>query len=178
MRSMTTQRSSTQTITLLIIAGLCGTAHAQTLVGDTVEWWGYPQAVGSASLRGSAQVVTPGYEFSSQIGEDTISTLNVEATSIRLDALLNFFSPYFNTGFDPTYYEIRDLDFVGEPERYISGVDVSFSQDITVDGDSPVNWPDFSANNVTFTADTDVPAPATAGLLVLGGLTATRRRRH
>lgn len=187
------------TVAGILSAGICGTASAQTLVGDTVEFWVQPQLTGIATLDSSAVVVTPGFEFSTEILGETISTLNIEATSIRLDAIRSFNSPYFNTGFDPTYFEIRDLNFVGEPGRYISGVDVSFSRAIGVNQGSPPDWPDFSSDNVTFTADSvrisiggydfpegtfvlvnliTVPAPSAVGLLGMGGFVAMGRRRR
>jgi hypothetical protein len=183
-----------------ILLALAAPAAAQTLVGDTVQWWRHPQSTGVVSFDSSALVVTPAHEFQTVIIQPNLtSTINIEATSIRLDSITSFYSPYFNTGFDPTYFEIRDLDFVGEPQRYIAGVNVSYSTTISVEPGAPINWPNFSAANVTFTADsvrlsiggyefpagsfvhvnliTAVPAPSAAVLLGLAGAVASRRRR-
>lgn len=182
------------------LAGMTAAASAQTLVGDTVELWTHPQLTGIATFTGAAAVITPGHEFQSQIQQSVLYTLNVEALSIRLDSFSNWFSPYFNSGHAPSYIEIRDLDFIGEPQRFISGVNVSFSTTITVDDGSPANWPDFSAANVSFTGDsvrisyggyeflpgdyvqidllTNVPAPSVAGLGLVGVAAAMRRRRR
>ena len=181
--------------------GLLGasTVSAQTLVGDTVELWAHPQSNGNLNMVGSSLVVSPGFEFE-QVIINPISTFNIEATSIRFDAVDDFYGPYFNSGFDPTYYEIRDLDFIGEPDRHIVGVNVSFATTIGIHEDTPMGWPQFSAANVTFTADsvrlsiggyefptgswveieliTAVPAPAALGVIAIGGLFSGRRRRN
>lgn len=195
------QHSITRSILLAAACAMVAAtgASAQTLVGDTVSWWSQPQLTGVAELRDIAVVTTPAHEFESVIIVDPVSTINVEATSIRLDALSNWYSPYFDTGFAPSYFEIRGLNFVGEPERYISGVEVSFATTISVESGSPANWPNYSAANVSFTADsvrisiggyefvqgsyvqvnllTAVPAPGAAAVFGLAGLVTTRRRR-
>ncbi len=195
------QHSITRSILLAAACAMVAgaSASAQTLVGDAVSWWSQPQLTGVVELRDIAVVTTPAHEFESVILVDPISTINVEATSIRLDSLSNWYSPYFNSGFEPTYFEIRGLNFVGEPERYISGVEVSFATTIAVESGSPANWPNYSAANVSFTANsvrisiggyefvegsyvhvnllTAVPAPGAVAVLGLAGLVATRRRR-
>lgn len=195
------QHSITRSILLAAACAMvAGTgASAQTLVGDAVSWWSQPQLTGVVELRDIAVVTSPAHEFESVIFVDPISTINIEATSIRLDTHLNWYSPYFNSGFAPTYFEIRGLNFVGEPERYISGVEVSFATTIAVESGAPANWPNYSAANVSFTADsvrisiggyefvqgsyvhvnllTSVPAPSAGVLLCMAGLVATRRRR-
>jgi hypothetical protein len=184
---------------LVAAFGVSAPASGQTLVGDTVQYWTHAQFNGVPTLDSFAIVGTPNHEFSQEI-IGVISTVNIEATSIRLDSLQWHYSPYFNTGFDPTYFEIRDLDFAGEPQRQIVGVNVSFSSLIGVHEDTPNFWPAFSANNVTFTGDsvrlsyggyqfpagsyvdiqliTAVPAPASvaAGLMMVAGVGLRRRR--
>lgn len=191
-------RSFFLAVSAAAVAASAGVASAQTLIGDTVDLVTYAQSNGQTYPQGSAVVISPAAEFTQSILDNPISNVNIDALSIRLNSLDTFYSPYFNSGFEPTYFEIRNLGFVGEPQRYISGVDVHFFN-VQVHQDSPVNWPAYSTGNVTFTADsvrisiggyefptgsyvhvnllTSIPAPGAAALLGVGGLVALRRRR-
>lgn len=183
-----------------MVASAAGSAGGQTLVGDTVSFWRTAQLNGESTLDGFAIVTSPLHEFGWVLDGTPIYTWNVEATSIRLDARSTFYSPYFNSGFSPSSHEIRDLDFVGEPGRFIAGVNVTFSDQISVHDSAPANWPGFSASNVTFTADsvrismggyrfprdsfvqidliTAVPTPGGVALLATMGVLGLRRRRR
>lgn len=183
----------------MVVAGV-GPASGQTLVGDTVSFWQVAQLNGESTLDSLAIVTSPLHEFAWVFDGAPIYTWNVEATSIRLDSRFTFYSPYFNSGFAPSSHEIRDLDFVGEPDRFITGVSVTFSDQISVHDSAPIDWPSFSASNVTFTADsvrismggyrfprdsfvqidliTAVPTPGSMALLAMMGVLGARRRRR
>lgn len=178
------------------LLALVGSGASGGLVGDTVSLWRTPQLTGDTTLDSFAIVTDPGYEFESAIGNNTLYTVDLGPTSIRLDSHSSWFSPWFNTGHAPSSIELRDLDF--GPGLAITGVAVSFSSGIGFDDFAPDDLPAFSADNVEFNADTVrilygghtfeagswiqidlivTPAPASAGLLGVAGLVGGRRRR-
>ncbi|TWU00507.1 hypothetical protein Pla108_14590 [Botrimarina colliarenosi] len=173
-------------------------AVGATLVGDTVEIWSHAQLNDSESLRDTVAVVDPGVEYTATITSD-IYDLDFGPTSITLTTKSPWYSPWFNSGFDPTAQLYRDLDFVGEPDRKIVGVEVEWTGSITPEDNAPLGYPAFSAAAVSWTEDsvrlktgpysfaegstvtihllTAVPEPG-AACLALGGvaIAATRRR--
>lgn len=193
------KRATLTSIGSMLVAGV-GPARGQTLVGDTVSFWSVAQLNGESTLDSFAIVTSPLHEFAWAIDDAPIYTWNVEATSIRLDSWLTFQSPYFNSGFAPSSHEIRDLDFVGEPDRFITGVNVTFSDQISVHDSAPADWPSFSESNVTFSANsvrisiggyrfprdsflqidliTAVPTPGSMAIFATMGVLGVRRRRR
>ena len=190
-----TYRTMLSSVTLL--AGVALPAGA-SLIGDEVEIWSRAQLNGNLTFRGDAVVTDPGVEYSLMISQNVNYTVDIDADSIRLETFFPWNSPWFNSGLAPTALEIRDLDFVGDPERTIGAVSASFGGEITVDDFSPENFPAFSADNIEFGDEwvrivyggyafasgsfidinlTFVPAPGTAALFGVAGLGAARRRR-
>ncbi len=187
-------------ISAVIGLTLATTARGQTLVGDTVRFWTQPQSSGIAVLAGAAVVTSPEHEFAEMIDSTPVFRINVEAMSIRLDSREAWNGPFFNTGHSPTWLEIRDLDFIGEPNRFITGVSVAYSNGIGFDQYVPSGYPTFSASNISFTSDsvrisyggyefpagsfihidliTAIPTPGAAAVLALGALVTTRRQRR
>jgi hypothetical protein len=175
-------------------------AWGQTIVGDTVRFWQHSQATGTSVLVGAAVVTSPDHEYATMIDSTTLFRINVEAMSIRLESMVSWNSPYFNSGHSPSSIEIRDLDFVGEPHRFITGVSVSYSSPIGFEQNAPSGYPSFSADNISFTADsvrisyggyefpagsfihinliTAIPTPGATAALGLGALVAARRQRR
>lgn len=187
---------STTTIAALTTLGLVATGSSASLVGDTVALWATPQLNGTPYLDSFALVVDPGHEFEVGIANTTIYTIDLGPYSMRLDSLSSWYSPWFNSGFAPSSTEVRGMNF--GPGQIITGVNVSFSSTIARHGSSPLDLPEFSADNVTFNADTVrisyggyafvegsfiqidlivTPAPGAAGLLAGLGMLAGRRRR-
>jgi hypothetical protein len=183
------------TLLLSVLAGLTSaTAHAG-IVGDTVSMWRTPQLTGEATLDSFAIVTHPGHEFSTTI-INTIYTVDIGPNFVRLDTLSGWHSPWFNTGFAPSSIEIRGMDF--GPGLWITGVEVSYSSNIVKHYSAPADLPFFSADNISFNADTVritfggheffdgswvhinlivTPSPAGLGVLAGAGLLACRRRR-
>lgn len=186
------------TFAMVLTAGR--TYAAPSIVGDTVEIWSVAQSNGNENLQDTVQVVDPGVEYTSTIINNDIYELNIGSTSILLNTLSDWYSPWFNSGFPPTTLEIRDIDVPGMPGLTIGGVSVIFSDTIVPEPNAPLGYPAFSAANVTFDAHsvalqtgpysfptgsrvqidlTFVPEPGTAGLLVCGlplALARVRRR--
>jgi hypothetical protein len=185
--------------TALLLSALAGltsaTSHAG-IVGDTVSMWRTPQLTGEPTLDSFAIVTHPGHEFSSTIGNTVLYTVDIGPNFVRLDSFSNWHSPWFNTGFAPSSIEIRDMDF--GPGLWITGVEVSYSSNIVKHNSAPADLPFFSADNISFNADTVrityggheffdgswvhinlivTPSPAGLGVLAGAGLLACRRRR-
>ncbi len=172
-------------------------AHA-SMLGDSVEIWGRAQLNGSESLRDTVVVADPGVEYSLSISQDVNFTLDFTSHSIRLDTYVAWFSPWFDSGHEPTAMEIRDIDVVGDPEQYIGAVSVSFGGSIVTEDGAPPAYAAFSADNIEFGDDwvriitgpylfdagsfvqidlTFVPAPGAASLFGFAAMGALRRRR-
>ncbi len=49
--------------------------------------------------------------------------------------------------------EFRGINVPGEPNLIIGSIDVRFTGDIAPEDNAPANYPDFSADNVTFGDD-------------------------
>ncbi len=174
-------------------------AHAgPSLVGDTVQLWSHGQSNGIPEFDAFGIVQDPGHEFTFELLGSLLFTLDVGPDSIRLDTGTEWFSPWFNTGFGQTYQEIRDLDWSGPPGTYIVDVIVTYSSNIVVESGAPDDLPEFSAGNVSFTADSvriitggyrflpgsfvhvelvTAPGPGTAVALGVFGVLSARRRR-
>jgi hypothetical protein len=129
-----------------------GSTRAATLVGDTVEIWGYAQLTGSETLRDTVPVVDPGVEYTATLISDYYD-LDFGPTSITLTTESTWYSPWFDSGFEPSAQLFRDLDFVGEPGRKIVGVEVEWTGDIEPESFAPIGYPAFSAAAVTWTED-------------------------
>jgi len=141
-----------------------------SLVGDTVD-----VRIGNyyATAHHSQYVVGPSVEYaetiydmlpvfiinrSVDISEDTITThQQVEYTGIGGGVVYNMI------------LWISDLDWIGSPDTYISGVQVIGSSNSTLI--------DFGPDWVVFVQLITIPEPATMGLLLLGGLAVLRRKR-
>jgi hypothetical protein len=180
---------------------VAGTAFASpSIVGDMVDIWTHAQSNDVEYFQGSFQVVDPGIEYTSTILVTDIYTVNIGPTSIVLNTLDEWYSPWFNSGFEPSRLEFRDIDVPGKPWLSIGGASMIFSDTIMPEAGAPVGYPAFSADNLSFTADsvaletgpyrfpvgsrvqidlTFVPEPGTAtlfcGALFAGAL--LRRRR-
>ncbi len=189
-----------QFVLTFALALAAGRLQAASIVGDTVEIWGVAQSSGGEFLNDTVQVVDPGIEYTATIVNNDIYDLNIGPASIVLNTLDDWYSPWFNSGFSPSTLEIRDIDVPGMPGLSIGGVSVIFSDTIVPEPGAPMNYPAFSAADVTFTAHsvilqigpysfptgsrveidlTFVPEPGTASLCVCGLLTAVvlfRRR--
>jgi hypothetical protein len=127
-------------------------AAAQSIVGDTIDVWGVAQSNGSEYLHASVQVVDPGVEFTQSIIGD-IYDLDFGPSTITLNNIDDWYSPWFNSGHPPTRMEFRGIDVPGMPGLSIGGISVLFSDTIVPEDDAPVGYPAFSADNVTFTGD-------------------------
>ncbi len=184
----------------LVLAFFAGSVQAASIVGDTVEIWGVAQSNGGETLRDTVVVVDPGIEYTATIVQTDIYNLDIGPSSIVLDTLSGWFSPWFNSGFPETTLEVRDIDVPGMPGLVIGGVSMIFSDTIVPEAGAPLNYPAFSSSNVSFTDHsvilqtgpysfptgsrvqidiTFVPEPGTATLLVFGGFGAAlivRRR--
>ncbi len=182
-----------QLVLTLALALTAGRVQAASIVGDTVDIWGVAQSNGTEYLNDSVQVVDPGVEYTATIINNDIYDLDIGPASIVLNSLSDWFSPWFNSGFPPTTIEVRDIDVPGMPWQSIGGVSVIYSESIVPEPGAPLNYPAFSAANVTFTAHSVilqtgpysfptgsrveidlvfVPEPGTAGLLICGLLPA------
>ncbi len=184
---------------MLAVTLAAGRVQGASIVGDTVDIWGVAQSSGAEFLYDTVQVVDPGVEYTATIVGD-IYDLNLGPESITLITLDDWYSPWFNSGFPPTTLEIRGIDVPGMPQLTIGSVDVLFSDTIVPEPGAPLNYPAFSAANVTFTDHSVimqigpysfpvgarlqvdlhfVPEPGTASLLVCGllGLAVLIRRR-
>lgn len=131
--------------------GAATTARAASIVGDTVDIYGVAQSNGGEFLHDTVVVVDPGIEFSQIILIDPIYNLDIGPSSISLESLADWYSPWFNSGFPATTLEIRDIDVPGMPNLVIGGVSVIFSDTIVPEQNAPLNYPAFSAANVSFT---------------------------
>ena len=125
---------------------------APSIVGDTVDIWSVAQLNGTETLRETILVVDPGVEYTSTIIND-IYDLDFGPDSVELRTLNAWFSPWFNSGHPPTSLELRGINVPGEPNLTIGDIDVLFSEGITPEDNAPLNYPDFSADNVTFGDD-------------------------
>lgn len=173
------------------------TCAASSIVGDTVDIYGVAQLNGSETLRDTVVVVDPGIEYTAVI-IDPIYELNIGPASITLNSVAGWFSPWFNSGNPPTTLEIRDINVPGMPGQSIGGVSVIYSETIVPHDSAPVNYPDFSESNVTFTPNsvilqtgpylfptgsrvqidlTFVPEPSTVLLFLTGSVLALRSRQ-
>lgn len=192
---MNLHKHPTRALAGVVLAAACAGASAG-LVGDTVALWTTPQLTGEPTLDAFAIVTDPGVEFAQDIAGTLIYTLDLDATSVRLDSYANWHSPWFNSGFAPSSIEIRGMDF--GPGLSITGVEVSYSTNIGRHDSAPDDLPFFSADNISFIGDTVrisyggheffdgswvqidlivTPAPAGLGVLAGAGLLASRRRR-
>ncbi len=192
---MNLHKNHNYTLASLVLGAAAANASAG-LIGDTVAMWHTPQLTGESSLRGFAVVADPGIEFSTELSGDVLYTLDLDATSIRLDTVNYWYSPWFNSGHAPSSIEIRGMDF--GPGLSITGLDVTFSPRIRQNDSAPGDLPAFSADNIVFSGDTVrinyggfeffegswiqidmivTPAPAGVGVLAGAGLLACRRRR-
>jgi hypothetical protein len=171
---------------------------APSLVGDTILRVSQPQLTGEIIDPQFAIVSDPGVEYIDSFdfaGE--FRRINVGPTSIRMENTQTWFSPWWDTGNPPSYFEFRDLDF-SEPGWSIVGVNVTWGGTIFPEDDSPLNYPAFGPGAVAFNADTVrlyigpyqfeagswvqidlilAPTPSAAVLAGLGLLAAGRRRR-
>ena len=183
---------------LVLAAGRCSVA--QSIVGDTIDIWTVAQSSGTEFFQETVLVVDPGIEYTATILVTDIYDVNIGPTSIVLNTLDEWFSPWFNSGHPPSRLEFRDIDVPGMPGLSTGGVSVLFSDTIVPEDGAPMGYPAFSASNVTFTADsveietgpytfpvgsriqidlTFVPEPGTASLLgsaLLAAAMAMRRR--
>lgn len=193
---MHSQARSVFSILALLAAGASST-HA-SMLGDTVEIWGRAQLNGTQYLRDTVVVSDPGVEFSTSIGENELYRLDLTSHSITMDVTGGFFSPWFNSGHEPTALEIRDINVPDDPEQIIGAVAVSFGGVIEPEDNAPLNYAAFSDANVEFGDDwvriitgpyhfqsgsfvrvdlTFVPSPGPAALGALGLIAGARRRR-
>jgi hypothetical protein len=174
---------------------------APSIVGDTVQIWTVAQLTGDESLQDAVVVVDPGIEYTSTILVTDIYDVNLGPTSIALNTLSDWYSPWFDSGFPPTSLQFRDIDVPGMPWLFIGDVSVIHSDTIVPEPQAPPAYPAFSASNVTFTPDsvslqigpysfpvgsrvqidlTFVPEPVSALLLataVLGAIALRPRKR-
>jgi hypothetical protein len=183
---------------------LSSAAASADLVGSTVSIWGAFQTTGQETLLTVAEVQDPGVEYLAFIGGDPTAplaySLDVGPTSIRMETSdqlnIGWFTPWIDSGFAPAWLEFRGLDF--GPGLFIAGVNITFEGDILVHESAPADFPDISADNISFTAESVrisyggygfrtgsaiqidlivAPAPASLGLLAVAGLLGGRRRR-
>ena len=179
---------------------LAGSAQAASLVGDLIQRVGFAQSSGGISSNDFAIVQDPGVEFIDTFPiVGPLDRFDVGPDYIRMDSLTNWFSPWFDNGNPPSYYEFRDLDFSGPPGTVIGGVLVEWSSNIQLSEGAPLGYAPFGAQNVTWNADTvriqigpylfpegawvhitllTVPAPAGGAMAVAAGLVVARRRRR
>lgn len=176
--------------------GTAAPAVAASIVGDSIEIWSEAQLSDTETYKDTVVVIDPGIEYTQSISSD-IYHLDFGPSSIELNTLSAWFSPYFNTENDPSSMILRDIDVPGEPGLAIGAIDVDFTRGISVDDSAPDGYPEFSAENVTYTGDSvrieyggyrfaegsrltiglefvsrEVPEPATAGLAGLGAIAA------
>ncbi len=187
------------TATLAALAGTGRAEAAASLVGDTIQRVSQPQLTGVVGDPQFAVVQDPGFEYidSFQFSGD-FRRIDIGPDYIRMENLSSWFSPWFNSGFAPTYVEFRDLDF-DVPGVVIGGVQVSWSSTIGLEDNAPIGYPLFGAHAVTWNADTirlqigpysfpegsfvhiqilTIPAPGAGAVALAGGLLALRRRRR
>ncbi|WP_145249491.1 PEP-CTERM sorting domain-containing protein [Aeoliella mucimassa] len=164
------------------------TFAAPSMVGDYVDLYHFPQYTGVENYSTTVEVVDPGVEY---ITDLSLYTLDLSETTIQLTSLSDWYSPYFNTGNDPSKLIIRDIDIPGYSDLSIGSIAVDFSRDITPEDDAPMDWPEFSADNISFSGHevtisyggysfpedsyvtidlTFVPEPGTVTLLLAGCL--------
>ncbi|MCA9304102.1 MAG: hypothetical protein KC996_08275 [Phycisphaerales bacterium] len=192
----------TASLMFLTIAGLgAGASGGVSMVGDSVEFWGRPQLTGVWDQRQGPTVVTdPGVEYTSAIGPTTLFDIDIAETSIELRSGTDWYSPWFNSGFAPSAFEIRDIDVVGQPSLVITGISVQFSGTIAPHASAPGGFPAFSASNFEFDDHSvrivyggyefspdsvvhidltfgAVPSVGTPAVAMLGLMGANRRRR-
>lgn len=140
-----------QLLTLLALGTLCAmTSNANanpSMLGDTVDLYSTPQLTGVEGYRDSFVVVNPDVEYTTEL---ELYDLQLSDTTILLDSQKDWFSPYFNSGFDPSSITLKSLDIPGSPGLRIGSIDVDHSREIVRHENTPEPWPDFSPANVTF----------------------------
>jgi hypothetical protein len=144
---------STIVLTFALILTAGRSYAAPSIVGDTVDIYSVAQSSGSEFLSDTVQVVDPGVEYTATILNTDIYDLNIGPTSIQLITLSDWYSPWFNSGYPPSSLQIRDIDVPGMPGLSIGGVSVTFSDTIVPEPNAPLNYPAFSAANVSYTAN-------------------------
>jgi hypothetical protein len=195
---MKRQVTAPRTACLAVVAAVCGPAlGGASLVGDTIEYWRHPQLTGETILDSFGIVTDPGHEFTVGGAGLVLFTIDVGVNSVRIDSVTDWHSPWFNTGFDPSWMEIRDLDW-SVPGTTIVDVIVTFSPGISPESGAPDGMPAFSAANAWFTDDSvaisyggyaftagswvnvelvTIPAPGAGCVLATLAMLAGRRRR-
>lgn len=115
-----------------------------SLIGDTATY----QRV----FNGSPFVDTTGIvSVSPNDFLEATSGVNVDADAFSVSLRISGFGVNFGAGSPLQYLLSSDLDFVGEPTRFISGIDVVINGNITPNGSGSLD--PFSAANVSFTED-------------------------
>lgn len=116
-----------------------------SLIGDTAT---YERIFnGSPFVSSTATISTSSPDFT-----EATSGLAVDADAFSVS--LHITSPFgssFSAGSPLQYLLFSDLDFVGEPTRFISGVDVAITGNATPNGQGSSD--PFGAGNVSFTDD-------------------------
>lgn len=136
---------------LMLVAGR--SLAAPSIVGDMVDIWTHAQSNDTEYFQGTFQVVDPGIEYTSTILVTDIYTVNLGPSSIVLHTLEEWYSPWFNSGYEPSRIEFRDIDVPGKPWLTIGGVSMIYSDTIVPEAGAPLGYPTFSAANASFTAD-------------------------
>lgn len=131
-------------------------AQAATLLGDTVNYERYSVlGPGSPYSQLLGVSVSSGVEFVDFNNPNTIALIDVQESSIRFSPTVEFscavqMPPATSCG---QYMRVYDLNWVGEPDRVIVGINVTFSDNISLDAPAPGGWnvqPAFSIANVFF----------------------------
>jgi hypothetical protein len=139
---------------LILASALCPTQSeaVTTIVGDSIDIWGVAQLNAVETYRDTIIVTDPGVEYTAAIVND-IYTLDFGPTSVVLTTINPWYSPWFNSGNPPSALELRGINVPGEPNLIIGSIDVRITDNIVPEENAPANYPDFSANNVTFGDD-------------------------
>jgi hypothetical protein len=133
---------------LLAFAGALlalGTEGASaSLIGDTAT---YQRVFNGAPFVDTTGVIS----VSPNNFLEATSGVNVDADAFSVSLRISGFGANFGAGSPLQYMLFSDLDFVGEPTRFITGLDVVIDGRITPNGLGSLD--PFSAANVSFTDD-------------------------